>query len=85
VAPLKTCSVPYEEFHGEIEEIVDLENGVIFAVIAASGRLDGSSGGVQVRLANISTCNAGAIEQQTAYTDVDDARAAAERLAEERG
>src|SRR5208337_1549747 len=40
---------PYEEFHGEIEGIVDLGNGVIFGVITANGRPVGSSGEVRLR------------------------------------
>jgi ketosteroid isomerase-like protein len=32
---------PYEEFNGEIEEIVNLGNGIIFCVITANGRPDG--------------------------------------------
>jgi ketosteroid isomerase-like protein len=76
---------PYEEFHGEIEEIVDLGNGVVFGVYAANGRPDGSSGVIQVRLASVLIWHDGVIERQTAYTDIDEARAAAERLAQERG
>ncbi len=76
---------PYEEFHGEVEEIVDLGNAVVFAVISANGRPAGSSAFVQVRLAGVAVWADGVIERQTAYTDVDKARAAAERLAQERG
>jgi len=76
---------PYEEFRGEIEEIVDLGNGVIFAVIIANGRPPGSKGWVDLRYATVVTWTDGLIGRQTNYTDIDEARAAAERLAQERG
>jgi ketosteroid isomerase-like protein len=75
----------YEEFHGEIEEIVSLGNGVIFVVITANGRPVGSSGEVRLHYATVLMWAEGTIEQQTNYVDIDEARAAAERLAEERG
>jgi hypothetical protein len=49
------------------------------------GRLAGSSGFVEFRYAGVSAWRDGLIEWVTTYTDVDAARAAAERLAEERG
>ena len=52
---------------------------------AQRGRLPGSTGWVQTRIADVVTWAGGLIERQTAYTDVDEARAAAERLAQERG
>ena len=82
---LEDLMSPYEEFHGEIEEIVDLDNGVIFGVFTANGRPHSSRGLIQVRVASVFIWTDGVIEQQTFYTDIDQARAAAERLAEERG
>ncbi len=76
---------PYEEFHGEIEEIVSLGNGVIFAVLTANGRPVGSSGEVRLRYASAVIWTEGVIGQQTNYVDIDAGRAAAERLAEEQG
>jgi ketosteroid isomerase-like protein len=75
---------PYEAFHGEIEEVIDLGNRVIFGVFTANGRPDGSDAVVQIRLATVLTWSDGAIEQQTAYTDIDEARTVGERLAQER-
>ena len=75
---------PYEEFHGEIEEIVSLGNGVVFVVPTANGRPVGSSGDVRLRYATVVTWTEGLIEQQTNYVDIHEARAAAERLAGER-
>jgi ketosteroid isomerase-like protein len=76
---------PYEEFHGEIEEIVSLGNGVIFVVITANGRPVGSSGEVRLHYATVIMWAEAVIEQQTNYVDIHEARAAAERLAQERG
>jgi ketosteroid isomerase-like protein len=76
---------PYEEFHGEIEEIIDLGNGVICAVISANGRPVGSSGEVRLRYATVIMWAEAVIEQQTNYVDIHEARAAGERLAQERG
>ena len=45
----------------------------------------GSTASVQVQLASAVTWADGLIEWTTFYSDVDEARAAAERLAEERG
>jgi ketosteroid isomerase-like protein len=76
---------PHEEFHGEIEEIVDLGNGVVFGVTIVNGRPAGSSGVVQLRFASVITWTDCVIKQQTNYVAIDEARAAAERLADERG
>ena len=76
---------PYEEFHGEIEEIVSLGNGVIFVVITANGRPVGSSGEVRLHYTTVIMWAEAVIEQQTNYVDIHEARAAAERLAQERG
>ena len=75
----------YEEFHGEIEEIVSLGRGVIFVVITANGRLVGSSAEVRLHYATVIMWAEAVIEQQTNYVDIHEARASAERLARERG
>ena len=75
----------YEDFEAEVEEIRDLGGGVAFAVVAQRGRPPGSTGWVQFRSAVIVIWANGLIEWSRFSTDVDEARAAAERLAEERG
>jgi ketosteroid isomerase-like protein len=75
---------PYEEWEVEAEEILDLGNGVVFGVFLQQGRPAGSSGRVQMRSASVAVSSDGVISRQTMYTDIDEARAAAERLAEER-
>jgi hypothetical protein len=74
----------YEDYDLEAEEIRDLGAGVTLGVNAQRGRLPGSTGWVQTRIADVVTWAGGLIERQTAYADIDAARAAAERLAEER-
>jgi ketosteroid isomerase-like protein len=74
----------YEEYGVEPEEIRDLGNGVVFSVIVQQGRLVGSSAQVQMRFASVGVFAAGVLVRHTLYTDVDEARAAAERLAAER-
>ena len=75
----------YEEFEFELEEIRDLGDGVTFGVWVQRGRPRGSTAWVQVRVAFVSTWADGLIERTTNYTDIDQARAAAERLGQERG
>jgi ketosteroid isomerase-like protein len=75
----------YSDIERKAEEIRDLGNGVAFAVILQKGRVAGSSGSVQLRYAAVMEWADGLIVRNTTYTDIDEARAAAERLAEERG
>jgi ketosteroid isomerase-like protein len=74
----------YEDFHIEFEEIRDLGNGVAFAVFVQTARPAGSVGSVQLRYASVAVWREGLIARSTQYSDVDDARAAAERLAQHR-
>ena len=75
----------YEEFEFEAEETLDLGNGVGFRVIAQTARPVGSMGKVQLRYAAVGVWEGGKVVRMTNYNDIDVARAAAERLAEERG
>ncbi len=75
----------YEEMRWEAEEIHNLGNGVTLAVVVQTGRPVGSTGEVQVRSAGVSIWTDGLTERVTNYSDIDGGRAAAERLAEERG
>jgi len=58
---------------------------VIPAVIHLDGQPFGSSGHVQLCYAAITEWASSVIARVTNYTDIDEARAAAERLAQERG
>ena len=75
----------YEEWEIEAEEILDLGNGVILTVVAQRARPVASVGSVQLRYAAVTTWTDGKIARVTNYSDLDEAHAAAKRLAESRG
>ena len=75
----------YDDLQFEFEEVHDLGNGVAFAVGVQNARLAGSTGLVQARYGVVSIWLDGLCERVTNYFDIDEAHAAAERLAEERG
>lgn len=75
----------YDDLAHEVEAILDLGNGVVFAVVTQRGRPAGSAGEVNQQAARVSVTADGLIERITSYPDIDEARAVAERLAEERG
>ena len=64
---------------------LNLGNGVQFVVGRMDGRPSGSTGWVQERWAFTSLWRAAKIMRVTVDNDIDEARAAAERLAQERG
>ena len=74
----------YEDFEQVLEEFHDLGNGVTLAVIRQRGRLRSSSGFVEQRYGGVAIWSDALLERATTYNDVDEARAAAERLAAER-
>ena len=74
----------YEELDYELEEVSDLGGGVVFAVVIQDGRLVGSAGRIRQREGWVYLWVGGSIARLTT-SEVDEARAAAERLAEERG
>ena len=74
----------YEEWGLQLMEVQDLGNGVTFGVLVQRGRPVGSSGEVELRYASVTEWEDGTIKRITNYSDPDEARAAAERLAEER-
>jgi len=75
----------YEELVFELEEIVELGAGVVVAVIRQNHRLTGSPAHLPVRHPVVIVWDHGAAVRVTNYRDIDEARAAAERLAQERG
>ena len=74
----------YEELDYELEEVSHLGGGVVFAVAIQDGRLVGSDGRVRQREGWVYLWVGGSIARLTT-SEVDQARATAERLAEERG
>jgi ketosteroid isomerase-like protein len=75
----------FTDFEVEPAEIIDLGGGVTFAVVVQGGCPTGSNRRVQWRYAQVSAWVDGVAVRSTNYLDVDGARAAAERLAAERG
>jgi uncharacterized protein (TIGR02246 family) len=73
----------YEELEIGLEEVRDLGNGVVFAVVVQNGRPAGSAGHLRQREGWVFVWVRGLIARLTTY-EVDEARAAAERLAQER-
>jgi len=74
----------YEELEFGLEEVSHLGAGVVFAVVIQDGPLAGSAGHIRQREGWVYLCVGGSIARLKTH-DVDEGRAAAERLAEERG
>ena len=74
----------YEDLDYELETVSDLGGGVVFAVVIQDGRLVGSAGRIRQREGWVYLCVGGSIARLTTL-EVDEGRAAAERLAIERG
>jgi hypothetical protein len=76
----------YTEYEVKAQEILDLGNGVVFAITRQAGRPAGSTDGAKVR--EVWTYAFlwvdGMVTRVAAYPDIDEGRAAAERLAESR-
>jgi ketosteroid isomerase-like protein len=68
----------------KVEAVVDLGNGVVYAVWQGQGRLPGDKGVLTARGAHIFVWREGMITRVIACQDDDTARTAAERVAEER-
>jgi SnoaL-like domain len=75
----------YEEFEVEIEENLDVGCGVLLSVTRQRGRVTGSTGYGELLYASVTEWANGLIVRVTPFTNIDEARAAAERLAKERG
>jgi ketosteroid isomerase-like protein len=72
------------EYGVQVEEIQDLGNGVIY-VVQLAHRATASHAYVELQSALVFAWADGMLARVTLYTDNDEARAAAQRLAEERG
>jgi ketosteroid isomerase-like protein len=72
----------FEDLTFELEEFLDLGNGITFHVVRQYARPVGSSQHVQTREAHVSEWVDGMIVRVMVYLDIDEGRAAAERLAE---
>jgi ketosteroid isomerase-like protein len=76
----------YQETEDEMQETVDLGHGIVFARVRETGRPSGSPDQSRVHAVYgfVFVWRDGKVARVTVYTDVDEARAAAERLAESR-
>jgi ketosteroid isomerase-like protein len=72
----------YEEFEIKPEEILDLGNGVVLAVVNQDARPAGGAGHVRQREGWVYLWARGMVVRTTTYGDVDEARGAAKRAAE---
>jgi ketosteroid isomerase-like protein len=74
----------WEDHHHEIEAIHDFGHGVLSVAVREDGCLKGSEARVQARHLQVFEWEQRKIVRITGYPDIDEARAAAECLAEER-
>ncbi len=73
----------FDSFEFVNEALDDLGHGVVFGVFAMRGKPHGGGSVVEIRFGMVSIWRDGQIASATNYTDIAEARAAAERLAEE--
>jgi ketosteroid isomerase-like protein len=69
----------------EVTELHDLGNGIVFVLLTSEARIRGGEGVVTEHAAHIYESVDGLVVRVIDYRDIDEARAHAERLAEERG
>lgn len=72
----------YDEWEIELENLLDVGNGVVYVVVMERARPAGSTGRVQLRYAAVVVFAENLIARAKTYLDLDLARAAGERLAE---
>jgi len=82
---LKDWFGAFEDYQADVEEAVDLGDGVIFVVVNATGRPVGMDASVEQRRGWAVVWRNGKVMRAASYLDLDQARAAAERLGKERG
>jgi ketosteroid isomerase-like protein len=75
----------FDGFEIRNEELHDFGSGVTFGVFRQRGRPQGGGGFVENRYGAVGIWREGRITRSTTYLDIDEGRAAAEQLAEERG
>ena len=75
----------FQDFEFDGQDFHDLGSGVTFGVLVQRARPHGSDRFVESRMRLVAIWRDGRIARATIYQDIDEARAAAERLAQERG
>jgi len=74
----------WEEHDHYVQELVDLGGGVIFTVTREDGHFKGSHGRVEQTMGHVGQWIDSLCVRHTIYLDLNQARTAAERLAQER-
>jgi limonene-1,2-epoxide hydrolase len=75
----------FDEYQVVAEEALDLGNGAVLAVVTQYAGSARSRSQLQLRSASVFLWTDGVAERVTHYRDIDEGRAAAERLAQARG
>jgi ketosteroid isomerase-like protein len=75
----------YEQLQIDVLEIREIGNGVVLAAFHFQGAPKGTTAEAQTYIALVYEWVHGAVARVTTYFDIDTGRAAAERVAEERG
>jgi ketosteroid isomerase-like protein len=75
----------WEEHHHDVEDVVVLSVRVGYVIIREGGRMKSSDALVEARVAHVMESVDGQLVRDTTYVDIDEARAAAERLSQEQG
>jgi ketosteroid isomerase-like protein len=74
----------FDLYQSDVEEIIDLGGGVVFAVVNATGRPAGMDASLQQRRGWIALWANGKVVRTITYLDLDEARTTAQQLALER-
>jgi ketosteroid isomerase-like protein len=82
---IKSWWTTWEDHHHYVEEIRDFGHGVVYVVLREDGRLVGSSTPVEQQNVTVHEWAHGKVVRVTSFGGRREARAAAERLAQERG
>jgi ketosteroid isomerase-like protein len=82
---LEDWSLACDEWQIAFDEFLDLGDEVVFAIVTELGRLAESSAHLHLRYAVVAVFEDGELAKNSAYKYIEEGRAAAERLARERG
>ena len=74
----------YHDAEVDVEDVLDLGGGIGFVIASLEGQLANSTAHMRTRMGAVYVWADSLIVRVASYTDIDEARAAAERLAEER-
>lgn len=78
---LEDWSLAYDEWRIAFDEFLELGDDVVFAIVTERGRLVGSSASLHLRYAVVVVFEDRKLAKVSSYKDIEEARAAAERLA----